>query len=105
MIDTYLAEHAHVALYFLLVMGWDDVLIALALLVISATITALTTKQPARPADAVASALADFDVPQVDEGTAQTVVFGDVWLTGWQVLWYGNLNSTAITGAKQGGKK
>lgn len=49
-----------------------------------------------------AATLQDFNVPQVDEGTPHTVVFGDVWLEGWFVLWYGNYRTTKIT---SGGKK
>ena len=40
--------------------------------------------------------LSDFDFPQVDEGTPQCVVFGDVWVSDWQVLSYGNLRVKAI---------
>lgn len=40
--------------------------------------------------------LSDFDFPQVDDGTPQAVVFGDVWIEDWHVLWYGNLRSSAI---------
>ena len=41
--------------------------------------------------------LQDFDFPQADEGTPQIVVFGDVWITGWMVLTYGNLSTSKIT--------
>lgn len=71
---------------------------ALVLMVASYAITMLTMKtQNQKPA-----ALADFDIPQVDEGTPHAVVFGDVWLEGWQVLWYGNYRTTKI---KSKGKK
>lgn len=71
---------------------------ALVLMVASYTITMLTMKtQNQKPA-----ALADFDIPQVEEGTPHPVVFGDVWLEGWQVLWYGNYRTTKI---KSSGKK
>lgn len=71
---------------------------ALVLLVASYAITMLTMKtQNQQPAS-----LEDFDIPQVDEGTPHAVVFGDVWLEGWQVLWYGNYRTTKI---KSKGKK
>jgi hypothetical protein len=71
---------------------------ALVLLVASYAITMLTMKtQNQQPA-----LLEDFDIPQVDEGTPHAVVFGDVWLEGWQVLWYGNFRTTKI---KSKGKK
>jgi hypothetical protein len=49
-----------------------------------------------------AVSLEDFDIPQFEEGTPHAIVFGDVWLEGWFVLWYGNFRTTKI---KSGGKK
>ena len=72
---------------------------ALIFLVVS---TALQMVLAVRPASPEASALADFDFPQVDEGTPEMVAFGDVWTDGWMVLWYGNLRTTKI---KSKGKK
>lgn len=84
-------------------MPWNFI-IMLALMVVSAVITSLTAKNPtvnnAQPAQ-----LSDFNVPQIAEGTAQAVVFGDVWLTDWMVLYYGNLRSEPIYAPKSGGKK
>jgi hypothetical protein len=74
---------------------------ALALLVISYAITALTAK---KPVDAKPSQLSEFQFPQHDEGTAQAVVFGECWTSDWMVLYYGNLRSEPIR-AKSGGKK
>lgn len=67
---------------------------ALVLLVASYVITTLTAPKPVQPKPA---AFEDFDFPQVDEGTPQMVVFGDVWIEDWMVLWYGNYRSEAIT--------
>lgn len=72
---------------------------ALVFLVISSVLTILITPRPQSP---TASALADFDFPQVDEGTPQMVTFGDVWTDGWMVLFYGNLRTTKV---KSKGKK
>lgn len=69
-------------------------------LVASFVITSLTMK---RPPQQRATTLDDFDVPQVEEGTPHAVVFGDVWLEGWQVVWYGNYRSKKIK--SKGGKK
>lgn len=49
------------------------------------------------------STIDDFDFPQVEEGTPQCVVFGDVWITDWFVLWFGKLRTSAIK--SKGGKK
>lgn len=75
-------------------------LYAIALLIVSAFITVALTPKPERPKPA---SLEDFDFPQIDETTPQSVVFGDVWISDWIVLWYGNLRSTAIK--SEGGKK
>ena len=71
---------------------------ALVLLVASYVLTMLTMKSQNQQA----ASLEDFNIPQVDEGTPHAVVFGDVWLEGWQVLWYGNYRTTKI---KSKGKK
>lgn len=73
--------------------------LAIGLLVVSYAVQALTMKRP-KPKT---TTLDDFDVPQIEEGTPQAVVFGDVWLEGWQVLWYGNYRTTKISA--KGGKK
>lgn len=95
--------HDHALMTFMLVFGWDDILIALALMIVSAAITALTTKKPANQ-NATPNTLTDFSLPNISEGTPQAVVFGDVWLVSWQVLYYGNLGVEAIR-AKKSGKK
>lgn len=47
--------------------------------------------------------LDDFDVPVAEEGAAIIWVFGEGWLTGYNVLWYGDLSTIAIKSG--GGKK
>lgn len=73
---------------------------ALAIMVISYAITALTTP---RPQNAQPAQFTDFALPVPDEGTPQGVTFGDCWVENWQVLWYGNLQTGAIKAS--GGKK
>lgn len=90
--------------YFALVFGIDDVFVMLALMVVSAAITALTAKSPSTTAPTPAL-ITDFNFPQIAEGTPQVVVFGDVWLTEWQVLWYGDLRSEGIPAPTPHGKK
>lgn len=68
-----------------------------------ATIVISIVFAPATPAGPPPATMDDFEFPQADEGTPQIVVFGDVWLSGWTVLSYGNLRTEAIT--KSGGKK
>lgn len=106
MLNEFIAQHVHGAPFieFMLIFGIDDIWIAIAIMVVSAALTALTAKSP-HVDNAAASTLQDFNIPQIAEGTAQTVVFGDVWLTEWQVLWYGDLNTDPIRAASSGGKK
>lgn len=74
-------------------------LVAFLLIVVGYILEAAVAKPPKnKPAS-----LEDFDIPQVEEGTPHAVVFGDVWLDGWQVLWYGNYRTSKIksTGSKK----
>ncbi len=73
---------------------------AFALLVASYAITQLTARKPQAPKPATFD---DFDFPQSAEGTPQPVVFGDVWLGAWLVLYYGNYGVEPIRG--RSGKK
>jgi hypothetical protein len=68
---------------------------AIALLVVSFAITALTAKKPVST-DAKPSTFADFNFPQHKEGTPQAVIFGDCWSSDWMVLHTGNFKSEAI---------
>jgi len=51
---------------------------------------------PKAPKPPPAAVLDDFDFPQIDDGTEQYVIFGDVWLSDWVVLGYGNLRMSKI---------
>lgn len=73
---------------------------AIALLVASYTVQILLTPKPTVPK---AASLDEFDLPQIEEGTPQAVVFGDVWTPDWLVLWYGDLRTSPIK--SNGGKK
>lgn len=72
--------------------------VVVALLVVSFVLTSLMVKkQNQKPAS-----LEEFDFPQADEGTPESVIFGDVWQKGPFVPWYGQLTTKKI---KQEGKK
>lgn len=72
----------------------------LVLLVISYFVSAALAPKPPKPKPA---ALEDFDIPVAEQGRPVPVVFGTVLITGPNVLWYGDLRTTAIT--EKGGKK
>lgn len=48
-------------------------------------------QQPPPPA-----ALQDFNVPTAEEGRAIPVVFGTVYITGPNVIWYGHLRARPV---------
>lgn len=73
---------------------------ALAMLVASVLINAALAP---KPAEAKPATIKDFDIPQVKEGTPQSVIFGEVWTSDWQVLGFGNFRTSAVK-AKQAKK-
>ena len=82
-------------------MNW---VFAIALMIISYAITALTAKQP-KGAETKPATFNDFNFPQHEVGTPQPVIFGDVWIEDEMILYYGNLSSQAIRTKSGGGKK
>lgn len=77
-----------------------NIAIAVVMMAVSYAITASMSR---RASGKTPNALEDFDVPQDAEGTAQAVIFGDVWTESWMVLWYGDFKVEPIR--KKGGKK
>ena len=72
----------------------------LALLVVSYFVSAALAPKPPKPKPA---ALEDFDIPVAEQGKPIPVVFGTVILKDPNVMWYGDLRTTAIQ--EKGGKK
>ena len=77
-----------------------QILLAFALAVASYSLSAILKPKVQPP---TAATFDDFNFPQAEEGSPQTVFFGDNWTSDWQVLWYGGLRSQAIKA--EGGKK
>jgi hypothetical protein len=77
-----------------------DILIYIAIIIVSAVITQAMMPKPEQPKPAE---LSDFDAPTAEEARPIPVVFGTVRVTGPNVLWYGDLYTQAITSS--GGKK
>ena len=71
----------------------------LFMLVVSLVISAVTAPKAAPPKPA---SLSDFDFPQSTEGTAEAVVFGDVWIEDWFVTGVGNFRKFDVK--TKGGK-
>lgn len=72
----------------------------IAILII--TILAEIYLQP-KPQEPKPASFADIDVPQVEEGTPEMVIFGDVWIPDWTVVAMGNFRTTPIK--QKAGKK
>lgn len=72
----------------------------IAILILSIIAQVALAPHPAAPKPA---AFSDIEVPQIDEGTPEAVVFGDVWSGDWMVLAMGNFRTTAIK--QSSGKK
>lgn len=66
---------------------------AIGALVASYAIAAYITP---KTEDAKRGTLDDFDYPQIDEGTPQAVIFGDVVTEDFHVLYYGNLRTSPV---------
>ena len=77
-----------------------QIVISLVLMAASYAITSMNARKQATKKP---SAMEEFDFPQLDEGTPQAVVFGDVRTEDWMVLWYGDYKVTPIR--SKGGKK
>lgn len=67
--------------------------IAVAVLVLTYVIQSFLTPKPEKPKPA---ALDEWDFPQMEDGTPQTVLFGDGWLEGPMVCHYGNYRTKKI---------
>lgn len=77
-------------------MGWIQLII---LIVVAILAYAMAPKPPIpKP-----PSLADFDVPTAEEGRPIPWIFGEGWLTGYNVLWYGDLGLVPVK--SKGGKK
>lgn len=77
-----------------------NIWVQIAIMVVSAILSyALAPKAPQPPKPT----LEDFDFPTAEEGRPVPVVFGEVWITGPNILWYGDLDTTPIK--VKGGKK
>jgi len=72
----------------------------LLLLVVSYFVSAALAPKPPKPKPA---SLEDFDIPVAEQGRPIPVVFGTVILKDPNVMWYGDLRTTAIQ--EKGGKK
>lgn len=75
--------------------------IGLALMLVSYIISAFFAP---KAADAKPAAQKEFDFPQIDEGTPQAVIFGEVWTSDWMITGVGNYRNTPIR-SSGGGKK
>lgn len=78
-------------------------LISMAISLALNGLSALLAPKPKAPS-VTKYGLGDFDAPTAQDGKPVPVVFGTRWITGPNVLWYGDLKTVAIK-KKGGGKK
>lgn len=67
--------------------------VQIALFVVSAVINYAMRPKTKAPKPA---AFEDFEFPQAEEGTPQSVIFGDVWTEDWTVVGVGNYRTEPI---------
>lgn len=82
------------------VQAFINIWVQIAFLVVAAIVSYALAPKPAQPPKPT---LSDFEFPTAEEGRAIPVVFGTVWVSGPNVLWYGDLDTTPIK--VKGGKK
>ena len=75
-------------------------LIYAAIVVVSAIISVALAPKPPTPKP---PELSDVEAPTAEEGKPIPVVFGDVWIKGSNVVWFGDLGTDPIK--KDSGKK
>lgn len=56
----------------------------------------ITTSMAPKPAKREPEQFEDLDFPQTDDGTPQTVIFGDVWINDWTIVGIGNYRTTEM---------
>jgi len=66
------------------------------MMALSMAVGALTAKKPPKPRHSPPAGIEQFSVPTADEGRAIQVLFGKRYITGPNVVWYGDLKSVAV---------
>lgn len=79
-------------------------LIALAISLVVSTVSYLIRPKAPTPAGAEAATLDQFDVPTAEDGRSIPVLFGRRWVSGPNVLWYGDLYCEPVKESSGGGK-
>ena len=67
-----------------------------AMLVVSLAISYLTRPRPARMPDQRPPGIGTVTAPTADPGREIPVIFGTRWITGPNVVWYGDLRTEPI---------
>jgi hypothetical protein len=76
--------------------------LAIAIAIIIMIVTTLVTAMMMKPQKQKAASLDDFNLPTYEDGTPQLVLFGDGWVSGPMMVFYGNLRTKKIKAS--GGK-
>jgi hypothetical protein len=65
-------------------------------LAITVAVSLLSVAMMPKPQSQSPDPARSLDLPQVEEGTAQCVIFGDCWSGDWMVLGHGNYRTEEI---------
>jgi hypothetical protein len=85
------------------VFGVDDAIYIGVMLILMVVSTTLSILLAPKPPSAKAATLEDFSAPTAEQDRPIPVIFGTVWITGPNVVWYGDLRTEGIPAP--GGKK
>lgn len=77
--------------------AWVNFVVMLVVALVLSYALAPKPAQPPKPS------LEDLDFPTAEEGRPIPVVFGEVWISGPNILWYGDLDAVPVK--VKGGKK
>lgn len=77
----------------------QQIVVQLIIMIVAAIVSYAMRPKPVAPE---AARLDDFDAPTAEEGTPIPVIFGTVWVGVPNVIWYGDLATSAIK--KKAGK-
>lgn len=75
------------------------IVIELIIMVVALILAYVLAPRPTAPK---AANLYDFDIPTAVDGKPVPVIFGTVWISSFNVLWYGDLSATPVK--KKAGK-
>lgn len=75
------------------------IIVELIIMIVAMILAYVLAPKPKGPK---AATLYDFNIPTAEDGKPVPVIFGTVWISSFNVLWYGDLNTSPVK--KKAGK-